>query len=71
VIQMIAVGEKTGDLSGMLTKISEFYREEVDATVDALTAIIEPIMIVMLGILVGGMLVAMYLPIFSVIGSIQ
>jgi type IV pilus assembly protein PilC len=71
VIQMIAVGEKTGDLSGMLSKISEFYREEVDATVDALTSIIEPVMIVFLGIVVGGMLVAMYLPIFSMIGSIQ
>ncbi|HUI93804.1 MAG TPA: type II secretion system F family protein [Chitinivibrionales bacterium] len=71
VIQMIAVGEKTGDLSGMLTRISEFYTEEVDAAVESLTAIIEPIMIVIVGIVVGGMLIAMYLPIFSMIGNIE
>jgi type IV pilus assembly protein PilC len=71
VIQMIAVGEKTGDLSGMLAKIAEFYTEEVDATVDALTSIIEPIMIVILGVVVGGMLIAMYLPIFNMMGAIN
>jgi type IV pilus assembly protein PilC len=71
VIQMIAVGEKTGDLSGMLTKIAEFYSEEVDATVDALTSIIEPIMIVILGIVVGGMMVSMYLPIFNMISIVE
>lgn len=71
VTQMIAVGEKTGDLAGMLGKISEFYGEEVDAAVAALTSIIEPIMIVMMGGLVGGMLVAMYLPIFDMMGAIQ
>jgi type IV pilus assembly protein PilC len=71
VTQMIAVGEKTGDLSGMLTKIAEFYTEEVDATVEALTSIIEPIMIVILGIVIGGMLIAMYLPIFNMIGAIE
>jgi type IV pilus assembly protein PilC len=70
VIQMIAVGEKTGDLSGMLLKISDFYKEEVDAAVDALTSIIEPIMIVILGIVVGGILISMYLPMFNLIGSI-
>jgi type IV pilus assembly protein PilC len=71
VIQMIAVGEKTGDLSGMLSKISEFYNEEVEAAVSALTSIIEPIMIVVMGVVVGGMLVAMYLPIFNMVGAIQ
>jgi type IV pilus assembly protein PilC len=71
VIQMIAVGEKTGDLSGMLSKISEFYKEEVDAAVDALTSIIEPIMIIFLGVFVGGLLLAMYLPMFDIIGSVQ
>jgi type IV pilus assembly protein PilC len=71
VTQMIAVGEKTGDLSGMLAKISEFYTEEVDAAVESLTAVIEPIMIIIVGIVVGGMLVAMYLPIFSMVGAIQ
>jgi type IV pilus assembly protein PilC len=71
VIQMIAVGEKTGDLSGMLSKISEFYKEEVDAAVDALTSIIEPIMIIFLGVFVGGLLLAMYLPMFDIIGNVQ
>jgi type IV pilus assembly protein PilC len=66
VIQMIAVGEKTGDLAEMLSKISEFYKEEVDAAVDALTSIIEPVMIVFLGAGVGGLLISMYLPIFSI-----
>jgi type IV pilus assembly protein PilC len=70
VIQMIAVGEKTGDLSGMLSKISDFYKEEVDAAVDALTSIIEPIMIVFLGIVIGGILISMYLPMFNLIGAI-
>ncbi len=71
VIQMIAVGEKTGDLADMLTKISEFYKEEVDAAVDALTSIIEPIMILFLGGFVGGLLIAMYLPIFNMMGVIK
>jgi type IV pilus assembly protein PilC len=71
VIQMIAVGEKTGDLSGMLSKVSEFYTEEVDAAVDALTSIIEPILIIVMGVDCGGMLIAMYLPMFSLIGAIQ
>jgi type IV pilus assembly protein PilC len=71
VIQMIAVGEKTGDLSEMLTKISEFYKEEVDAAVDALTSVIEPIMILFLGGIIGGMMIAMYLPIFSMMGTVK
>jgi type IV pilus assembly protein PilC len=71
VIQMIAVGEKTGDISAMLVKIAEFYNEEVDAAVESLTAIIEPIMIILVGIIVGGMLIAMYLPIFNMIGSVS
>jgi type IV pilus assembly protein PilC len=69
VIQMIAVGEKTGDLSGMLSKISDFYKEEVDAAVDALTSILEPIMILVLGVIIGGMVIAMYLPMFNLIGA--
>jgi type IV pilus assembly protein PilC len=69
VISMIAVGEKTGDLSEMLIKISEFYKEEVDAAVDALTAVIEPIMIVGLGGGIGGILISMYLPIFSMMNT--
>jgi type IV pilus assembly protein PilC len=70
VIQMIAVGEKTGDLSGMLSKISDFYKEEVDGAVDALTSIIEPIMILVLGVVIGGLVIAMYMPIFNMIGVI-
>ena len=71
VIHMIAVGEKTGDLAEMLKKISEFYQEEVDAAVEALTSIIEPIMIIFIGIVVGGILIAMYLPMFDMIGTIK
>ncbi|MDH3296887.1 MAG: type II secretion system F family protein [Gemmatimonadota bacterium] len=71
VTQMISVGEETGDLDGMLTKIADFYDEEVDVAVEALLKAMEPIMIVVLGSIVGGMIVAMYLPIFSVINTIQ
>ncbi len=71
VIQMIAVGEKTGDVSGMLTKVSTFYEEEVDTAVDALTSILEPIMIVLLGFLIGGILIAMYLPMFEIISIVE
>jgi type IV pilus assembly protein PilC len=71
VIQMIAVGEKTGDLAEMLSKISEFYKEEVDAAVEALTSIIEPIMICFLGGGIGGLLISMYLPIFSIMDTVK
>jgi type IV pilus assembly protein PilC len=71
VIHMISVGEKTGDLSEMLKKISDFYTEEVDGAVDALTSIIEPVMIVGMGLIVGGILIAMYLPMFDMIGTIK
>jgi type IV pilus assembly protein PilC len=70
VIHMIAVGERTGDISTMLAKISSFYEEEVDAAVDALTSVLEPIMIVVMGIVIGGILLAMYLPMFSMINLI-
>ena len=65
VVQMIAVGEATGALDTMLSKIADFYDDEVDAAVSALTALLEPIMMAFLGVVVGGMLVAMYLPIFK------
>ncbi len=65
VCQMIAVGESTGALDAMLTKIAEFYEEEVDQAVENLTALIEPFMIVFLGVVIGGLVVAMYLPIFK------
>ena len=67
VIQMINVGEQTGGLDAMLIKIADFYEEEVDTAVEALTAALEPIMIVFLGVIVGGMVVSMYLPIFDLI----
>ena len=72
VVQMIGIGEQTGALDEMLSKIADFYDDEVDSAVEALTAAIEPIMIVVMGTMVGGMLVAMYLPMFkmsSVVGG--
>jgi type IV pilus assembly protein PilC len=71
VIHMIAVGEKTGDLAEMLKKVAVFYEEEVNAAVEALTSVIEPIMIVIMGALVGGILIAMYLPMFDMIGNVK
>jgi type IV pilus assembly protein PilC len=71
VISMIAVGEQTGGLDEMLSKIADFYDEEVDAAVSGLLSLLEPIMIVFLGIVVGGMVVAMYLPIFDMINAVQ
>ncbi len=65
VVQMIGIGEQTGALDEMLAKIADFYDDEVDAAVEALTAAIEPLMIVIMGVLVGGMLIAMYLPMFQ------
>lgn len=70
VVQMIAVGEATGALDAMLGKIAEFYEEEVDTAVDGLTAMMEPAIMVVLGGLVGGLIIAMYLPIFSMAGNI-
>ncbi len=71
VVQMINVGEQTGGLDEMLNKIADFYDDEVDAAVSALLAALEPLMIVVLGVVVGGMIVAMYLPIFDMIGTVQ
>ncbi|MGI9037860.1 MAG: type II secretion system F family protein [Gemmatimonadota bacterium] len=71
VTSMINVGEETGDLDGMLTKVADFYDDEVDVAVEGLLKAMEPLMIVVLGSIVGGMIVAMYLPIFGVINSIQ
>jgi type IV pilus assembly protein PilC len=70
VVQMITVGEETGALEEMLTKIADFYDSEVDTAVDALTSIIEPVMIVVMGAIVGAMVVAMYLPIFQMVNVI-
>ncbi len=70
VVQMISVGEQTGALDEMLTKIAVFYESEVDTAVDTLTSIIEPVMIVLMGGIVGGMVVAMYLPMFKLISVV-
>jgi type IV pilus assembly protein PilC len=71
VISMIAVGEQTGGLDEMLSKIADFYDEEVDVAVSALLSLMEPVMIVVLGVIVGGMVVAMYLPIFDMMNAVQ
>jgi type IV pilus assembly protein PilC len=70
VTQMVSVGEQTGSLSSMLTKIADFYDEEVDNAVSALISIMEPILILLLGGLVGSIIVAMYLPMFDIIGRV-
>ena len=70
VCQMIGVGESTGALDAMLEKIADFYDEEVDQAVENLTALIEPFMLVFLGVTIGGLVVAMYLPIFKMAGAI-
>lgn len=70
VVQMIAVGEATGAMDAMLSKIADFYDEEVDAAVGTLTSMLEPIMVVFIGVVIGGLLMSMYLPIFSIAGAI-
>lgn len=70
VVQMISVGEATGSLDSMLNKIADFYDDEVDAAVDALTALLEPLLMVFLGGSIGGLVVAMYLPIFQMAGAV-
>ncbi|MDQ3756464.1 MAG: type II secretion system F family protein [Actinomycetota bacterium] len=71
VVQMLAVGEETGAVDTMLDKVGEFYEQEVEATVNALTSLLEPLLIVVLGGAVGGMVVALYMPMFNVIKLIQ
>jgi type IV pilus assembly protein PilC len=71
VVQMIGVGEQTGALDQMLNKIADFYEEEVDVAVSALTAMMEPIMMVGIGGMVGFMLIAMYMPIFDIAGAVK
>ena len=71
VVQMIAVGEQTGAMDAMLSKIADFYDDEVDTAVDALTSLLEPLMMVFLGGTVGGLLMAMYLPIFKLAENIK
>jgi len=70
VVQMIGVGEATGALDTMLAKIADFYEEEVDTAVAGLLTLLEPIMIAILGVVVGGIVIAMYLPIFDLIAKL-
>jgi type IV pilus assembly protein PilC len=71
VTQMIGVGEETGALETMLSKVADFYEEQVEAAVKALTSILEPVMIVIVGGIVGFIVIAMYLPMFKVYDSIK
>lgn len=70
VVQMIAVGEATGAMDAMLSKIADFYDDEVDSAVAAMTAMLEPMLMVFLGVVVGGLVIAMYLPIFKIAGTV-
>ena len=65
VLQMVAIGEESGALDSMLSKVADFYEAEVDDAVDAMSSLMEPIIMVVLGTLIGGMVIAMYLPIFK------
>jgi type IV pilus assembly protein PilC len=69
VTQMVAIGEESGALDSMLSKVADFFEQEVDDAVDAMSSLMEPIIMVVLGTLIGGMIVAMYLPIFK-LGSV-
>jgi type IV pilus assembly protein PilC len=71
VVQMIAVGEQTGALDAMLSKIADFYEEEVDVAIASMTSLIEPAMMVFLGGTIGGLVIAMYMPIFEMAGNIK
>jgi type IV pilus assembly protein PilC len=70
VIQMISVGESTGALDSMLSKIADFYEEEVDVTVTNLTSLLEPFLMVFLGVVIGGVVISMYLPIFQIASAV-
>jgi type IV pilus assembly protein PilC len=70
VTQMIGVGEQTGAMDAMLQKIADFYEEEVDASVKDMLTLLEPVMIMFLGIVVGGIVISLYLPLFSLIAKL-
>jgi type IV pilus assembly protein PilC len=69
VIQMVAIGEESGSLDSMLGKVADFYEDEVDNLVDGLSSLLEPLIMAVLGVVVGGLVIAMYLPIFKM-GSV-
>jgi type IV pilus assembly protein PilC len=70
VIQMISVGESTGALDSMLSKIADFYEEEVDVSVGNLTSLLEPFLMIFLGVVIGGVVISMYLPIFQMASAV-
>jgi type IV pilus assembly protein PilC len=70
VIQMTTIGEEAGSLDTMLTKVADFYEEEVDNAVDALSSLLEPLIMVIIGALVGSLVIAMYLPIFKMAAAV-
>ena len=70
VIQMISVGESTGALDSMLSKIADFYEEEVDVAVANLTSLLEPLLMIFLGVVIGGVVISMYLPIFQMASAV-
>ena len=65
VVQMVAIGEESGSIDAMLGKVADFYEQEVDDAVDAMSSLMEPIIMAVLGVLIGGLVIAMYLPIFK------
>jgi type IV pilus assembly protein PilC len=71
VTHMMAVGEETGALDTMLAKVADFYDAEVEDTVNAMTSLIEPLLIVVMGVVVGGILISLYLPMFNIANLIQ
>jgi type IV pilus assembly protein PilC len=71
VVQMVNVGEQTGSMDEMLTKVADFYDDEVDTAVASLTTLLEPAIIVVLGVVIGGLVIAMYLPIFKLVTVIR
>jgi type IV pilus assembly protein PilC len=70
ITQMVMIGEEVGNLDGMLGKVADIYEQQVDDSVDALTSLLEPMIMVVLGVVVGGLIVAMYLPIFALGGVV-
>jgi len=71
VVQMVIVGEQTGALDNMLAKVADYYEDEVDVAVSGLTALLEPLLIVFLGVVIGGIVIAIYLPIFKVVTLVK
>ena len=69
VVQMVGIGEETGSIDSMLAKVADFYEEEVDNAVDGMTSLLEPIIMAFLGVVIGGLVIAMYMPIFKM-GSV-